>query len=95
MTSRDPEQSTFDPLGSVLSVIGLGALLFGIIEGPERGWSNAMVMAGFGIGAVVMASFVMWERHTPTPMLDAAPRATATVSMLLVEAALTTMFATL
>ena len=39
-TSRDPAQSKLDPLGAVLSIVGLGSLLFGIIEGPDEGWSR-------------------------------------------------------
>ena len=36
-TSRDPNQGNLDPLGAVLSIVGLGSLLFGIIEGPVEG----------------------------------------------------------
>ena len=35
---------TLDPLGAVLSIVGLGALLFGIIEGPAKGWTDPLVL---------------------------------------------------
>jgi MFS family permease len=35
--SRDPGAARLDPLSAVLSVAGLGALLFGVTEGPVRG----------------------------------------------------------
>ena len=38
--SRDPRQRRLDPLGAVLSIAGLATLLFGIIEGPCKGWSS-------------------------------------------------------
>jgi MFS transporter, DHA2 family, multidrug resistance protein len=69
-TSRDPSQGKLDPLGAVLSIVGLGALLFGIIEGPAHGWSDPWVLAGFFVGIAGLASFITWELHTPNPMLD-------------------------
>ena len=42
--SRDDEATPLDPRGAVLSIVGLAALLFAIIEGPERGWTNGLVL---------------------------------------------------
>ena len=69
-TSRDPHQGKLDPIGAALSIVGLGSLLFGIIEGPSKGWSDPWVVAGFTIGIVAMASFILWELHSTHPMLD-------------------------
>jgi EmrB/QacA subfamily drug resistance transporter len=69
-TSRDPHQGPLDPLGAALSIVGLGSLLFGIIEGPNEGWSDPKVVAGFVIGAISITAFVLWELHTDHPMLD-------------------------
>ncbi|MFP5317598.1 MAG: DHA2 family efflux MFS transporter permease subunit [Acidimicrobiia bacterium] len=68
-TSRDPEATPLDPAGAVLSLIGLGALIFGIIEGPERGWSDGMVVGSFVLAAAGLIAFVVWERRSPHPML--------------------------
>lgn len=68
-TSRDPEVTPLDPLGSLLSLIGLGALVFAIIEGPERGWSDEVVVTSFALAAAGLAAFVAWERDTAHPML--------------------------
>ena len=67
--SRDDEATPLDPRGAVLSIIGIGALLFGIIEGPERGWTNGVVLATFLAAAVFLTWFVRWERVAPHPML--------------------------
>ncbi len=69
-TSRDPNHPKLDPLGAVLSFVGLGTLLFGIIEGPDEGWTDPKVLASFVVAFATIAGFILWERHTPTPMLD-------------------------
>ena len=53
-----------DPLGAVLSIVGLVGLLYAIIEGPDR-LGRAGGDAGFVVGVVLVALFVWWER-TPT-----------------------------
>ena len=67
--SRDDSATPLDPRGAVLSLLGLGALLFGIIEGPERGWTNGLVVATFIAAAVFLVGFLRWERVAPHPML--------------------------
>jgi EmrB/QacA subfamily drug resistance transporter len=68
--SRDPKQARLDPLGALLSTAGLGVLTAAIIEAPDRGWTNGLIVAGFGAAAVVLAAFVIWELRTASPMLD-------------------------
>ena len=68
--SRDPKQTRLDPFGAVLSIVGLATLLFGIIEGPEKGWSSDIVVASFVIAAIALIGFVRWEQHSAHPMLD-------------------------
>jgi EmrB/QacA subfamily drug resistance transporter len=65
-----PEESPLDPIGAVLSIAGLVALLFAIIEVPNHGWVAPDVLAGFVIGLVFLGLFAAWEAHTPRPMLD-------------------------
>ncbi len=43
-TSRDPEATPLDPVGAVLSIIGLLAVVYAIIEGPERGWTTGVTL---------------------------------------------------
>ena len=68
--SRDPSHGRLDPVGALLSVVSLGALLWAVIEAPSKGWSSAPILAGFAIGAVLLAAFFLWERHSSHPMLD-------------------------
>ena len=68
-TSRDPDATPLDPLGALLSLVGLGALVFGIIEGPERGWTDGLVVSSFAVAAAGLLAFVAWERRSVHPML--------------------------
>ena len=68
--SRDPLAPKLDILGTLLSTVGLVALLFGIIEGPAQGWVDPLVIAAFVIGLVLLTAFVLWERITDHPILD-------------------------
>lgn len=67
--SKDSESTPLDPVGAVLSVVGLAALLYGIIEGPSKGWSDAWVLAAFVVAAVGLVGFVLWELRQKHPML--------------------------
>jgi EmrB/QacA subfamily drug resistance transporter len=68
--SRDPEEAQLDPLGSILSIIAIVSIVYGLIEAPEHGWLSTPTLIAFGIGIVVLTIFVAWELHTPEPMLD-------------------------
>src|SRR3954447_23861513 len=63
-TSRDPGAPRLDPIGAVLSILGLVAILWSIIEAPTKGWTEPSVVAGFLFGLVTLGSFVAWELHT-------------------------------
>lgn len=69
-TSRDEEHRPLDPIGSALSIVGLGGLLYAIIEGPVRGWTSAPILVTFLGSIFVLVLFVRWERRNPYPMLD-------------------------
>ena len=68
--TSDPDEVTIDVPGSVLSAIGVGALVFGIIDGAEVGWSAGSTLAALAVAATSIAGFVWWELRTPEPMLD-------------------------
>ena len=68
-TSKDPDATPLDPTGALLSLVGLASLVYGIIEGPEKGWSDTSVVVGFVLAAVALTGFLMWERRSDHPML--------------------------
>jgi EmrB/QacA subfamily drug resistance transporter len=68
--SRDPHPGRPDLLGMALSVVGLVALVYGIIDGGEHGWDRPAVWLAVATGAVVLAGFVAWELRIRHPSLD-------------------------
>ena len=69
-TSRDPEQGRLDPLGALLSIVGLGSLVYGLIQAPQIGWASTATLVAFAVAVVVLTLFVVWELHVKEPMLD-------------------------
>ncbi len=68
--SRDVTIERFDPLGTVLSIAAIVTLVWAVIEGPVHGWASVTSIVAFGLAAVLLGSFIAWERHTDHPMLD-------------------------
>ncbi|WP_169948668.1 DHA2 family efflux MFS transporter permease subunit [Microbispora sp. H11081] len=68
--SRDPAAPRTDVPGALLSVTGLAALVYGVIEAPARGWDDPRVLTGLCAGAVLLAVFVRVEARTRQPMMD-------------------------
>jgi EmrB/QacA subfamily drug resistance transporter len=67
--SKNPSAQRSDPVGSVLSILGLGLLLWGLIEAPNQSWTAAPILAAFVGSALAIAAFVFWERRSTHPML--------------------------
>ncbi len=68
--SRDPSVPGLDYAGLVLSVAMLVTLTYTIIEAPSHGWSSPATVGGFAAAAVLLTTFVLWERRAAHPMLD-------------------------
>jgi len=68
--SKAPGRIPLDPLGAVISVVGLVALVYAIIEQPSLGWSDPAIAGSFLLAAVMAITFVAWERRVAHPMLD-------------------------
>ena len=68
--TRSTEPVGLDPVGTVLSAVGIGALVFGVIEGPESGWSSVITIGSLAVGVVGLVAFVLWELRADAPLLD-------------------------
>jgi EmrB/QacA subfamily drug resistance transporter len=68
--SKDPDKHPLDVPGAALSIVGLSALVYGIIEGPHRGWVSGETSGTFVVAAAALVAFVVRERRTRFPMLD-------------------------
>jgi EmrB/QacA subfamily drug resistance transporter len=69
-TSRDPKEAALDPIGAILSIVGIVSLVYGLIEAPSSGWSSTATLGAFALAAVVLVLFVAWELRVAEPMLD-------------------------
>lgn len=67
--SRNERPAPLDLIGSLLSILGLGLVLWAVIEAPVHGWTSAEPL-GVGIGGVAaLVAFAAWESRTPHPLL--------------------------
>ena len=58
-----------DPLGLVLSAAGMLLVVWGVVDGPERGWTSGRILAMLIGGAALLAAFLVWQTRNPVPML--------------------------
>ncbi|WP_229795039.1 MFS transporter [Saccharothrix coeruleofusca] len=65
--SRGP-WSKPDPLGAVLSVVGMVALVWTIIELPQHGSGTGTLVAA-GVAVLALTGFVLWELRAESPMV--------------------------
>src|SRR5262245_46396926 len=68
--SRDPRPGAFDLVGATLSVATLGSLVYALIEAPEQGWTDPVIVCAFAAAAILGAAFVRWQRRVAEPMLN-------------------------
>ncbi|MFG2955464.1 MFS transporter [Streptomyces sp. NPDC048291] len=68
--SRNPQGDRPDLLGALLSTVGMAALVFAIISGPEHGWTSARVLGTAAVAVLALSLFGYWESRIPYPMLD-------------------------
>ena len=70
--SKNPDVQRPDPVGALLSIVGLGLLLWAIIEGPTQGWTSGIVAGTGSASLVALGGFVAWEWRSAHPMLKLA-----------------------
>jgi len=69
-SAADDHEPALDIIGASLSIAGLGALIYAIIEAPTRGWLSGATLLSFWVAVVILFAFAAWELRTPEPMLD-------------------------
>jgi EmrB/QacA subfamily drug resistance transporter len=68
--SRAAAARRLDPVGQTLIVLLLVFLTYGIIEGPDAGWSSARILGCFAIAAAALIALVSYEPRRREPLLD-------------------------
>jgi DHA2 family methylenomycin A resistance protein-like MFS transporter len=67
--TRNPNAPAIDTPATVLSVLWVGALTYGLIEGGARGWTSPLILGSFAAAAILLAAFVAVEACRRAPML--------------------------
>jgi EmrB/QacA subfamily drug resistance transporter len=67
--SRDPRNIGLDIKGAFSATFGITALVFGIIQGSEAGWTSPQIVGSFALAAVLLVTFAQVERTAEYPML--------------------------
>lgn len=68
--SRDETgDARLDGLGALLATLGLGALVYGLIESANRGFSDVLVLSALAVGVVGLILFLIVETRSQAPMV--------------------------
>ncbi len=67
--SRDERGFGLDVPGAIFGTTGLVALVYGIIQGAEVGWTSAEILGSFGLAAVLLFAFAVVEMRSDHAML--------------------------
>jgi len=68
--SRSTTRPRLDPLGVLLSALGLLGITYGLIRAGGQGWGDGLAITTLVGGVVVTAFFVVWQRRTAHPLAD-------------------------
>ena len=68
--SRAPRARRLDPVGQLLVIVLLAALVYGLIEGPSSGWTSAKILGCFAAAAVALIALVGYEPRRADPLID-------------------------
>ncbi len=65
----EPAAGRFDGPGFLLSGVGFAALMYGVSEGPEKGWGSALIIGPIVVGALLLVALVVTQLRTAEPLL--------------------------
>ncbi len=66
----DSHEQRPDIPGLLTSGLGLFSLTYGLIEANNYGWTSGRILGSFAAAVVLLAAFVLLERHQRLPMMD-------------------------
>lgn len=68
--TRDADQGRPDFAGAILTSIGIGCLVYAIIEGNEQGWTEPVVIVAAVVSLSAFAGYAVLGRRHDEPLLD-------------------------
>lgn len=63
------QHGRFDVIGALTSTLGMGTLVFGIVNGGEAGWDSPATFIPIAAGALILVVFVWNEARAPHPIM--------------------------
>jgi len=70
--SRNASIRHLDWRGTILIILGLFGIAYGLISGPAAGWNNPFVISGLTGGSIAVFLFVFTEKRQPQPLVPAS-----------------------
>jgi EmrB/QacA subfamily drug resistance transporter len=67
--SRDANARHLDWLGAVVATLGLGGLVYGLIESTSHGWGHPLVFGSLIVGFICLGGFMFVEARVSSPMV--------------------------
>jgi predicted MFS family arabinose efflux permease len=97
LAETERRSGRFDLPGAVASTAGMTALVYGFVHAAEAGWGDAMTVASFAAGVVLLAAFIAIERRaaqpvTPLRLFRSRQRACAYAARMLLVGGIFSMF---
>jgi EmrB/QacA subfamily drug resistance transporter len=97
LQNSERNRGRIDYTGAATSVVGMAALVYGLIRSGSAGWGDATALISLGAGIVIMAAFVYFETQAETPIVPLRlfknrTRAGAYALMLLLPSAMFGLF---
>ena len=99
LAESEKHRGQLDLPGAVTGTLGLVSIVYGLNHAgqPRYGWGDSSTIVALGLGAVLLATFIVVERRVQHPLLPFRvlanrSRATSFTVMMLVPAAMFSMF---
>lgn len=70
--SQDPSAPSLDLAGTLLTVTGLGVMIYGAIRVSAHGWGDPTVLTAIAAGLAFLAVFALRQLRAERPMMDLA-----------------------
>jgi EmrB/QacA subfamily drug resistance transporter len=67
--SFDENAPGLDIFGLLLSIVGLFALVYGIIQAGQGAWTDTDVLIALGLAVIILGAFVWWEQRFANAMI--------------------------
>ncbi|MGX7695158.1 MFS transporter [Gordonia polyisoprenivorans] len=69
LTETPTRRGNFDVVGAVTATLGMGSVVFAVIESADHGWLSPRVLLALGVGAALLVALVVNEARVHQPIM--------------------------